>query len=357
MDITKKPFEAYVGDEPYIFVSYAHRDADRVYPILQRLHDMGYRIWYDEGIDPGNEWLSDIADALFQCSQFVVMISENAVRSINVKKEVFSVVRKADIPFLPIFIEETSLPRDWDVNISIYQGIMHHLMHQENFITLIQRAFSTELLGEAVVKQTLPHHKVINKDSRVPIRLSGDSFEDEAVLRKPAAVKEMPTVSADIIRAEDWEPRLPEALAVVYHTDNVSASTLQREMSIGYVRAERLLEQLATLEIISNTAIARTILMDRESAEALVAYALRQAVRSEEWVFAQAVEYLYSDGIASASYLKRKLKVGFSMAARILDELERLGIISGADAGALMTGRNLLVDKEQALALIQSIRE
>lgn len=32
MDTLERPFPAYKGDEPYIFVSYAHADEDMVYP-------------------------------------------------------------------------------------------------------------------------------------------------------------------------------------------------------------------------------------------------------------------------------------------------------------------------------------
>jgi hypothetical protein len=46
-DIQTK-FEAYTGSEPYLFVSYSHRDTAKVYPILDALHDRKYRIWYDE---------------------------------------------------------------------------------------------------------------------------------------------------------------------------------------------------------------------------------------------------------------------------------------------------------------------
>ena len=46
-----RPFPAYKGDEPYIFVSYAHNDAGQVYSELSWLHDLGFNIWYDEGIE------------------------------------------------------------------------------------------------------------------------------------------------------------------------------------------------------------------------------------------------------------------------------------------------------------------
>ena len=48
---------AYSGNKPYIFISYAHRNSAAVYPIIQRMAADGFRIWYDEGIDPGTEWV------------------------------------------------------------------------------------------------------------------------------------------------------------------------------------------------------------------------------------------------------------------------------------------------------------
>lgn len=50
----ERPFKAYQGDEPYIFVCYAHDDAARVYPEIARLREVGFHIWYDEGISPGS---------------------------------------------------------------------------------------------------------------------------------------------------------------------------------------------------------------------------------------------------------------------------------------------------------------
>ena len=35
----EKPFAAYTGDEPYIFVCYAHEDSAIVYPEIQWLHE------------------------------------------------------------------------------------------------------------------------------------------------------------------------------------------------------------------------------------------------------------------------------------------------------------------------------
>ena len=45
------PFEAYQGDQPYIFISYAHKDSEVVYGEITELHENEFNIWYDEGIE------------------------------------------------------------------------------------------------------------------------------------------------------------------------------------------------------------------------------------------------------------------------------------------------------------------
>ncbi len=82
------PFEAYKGADPFVFVSYAHKDGIVVYPEIAWLHNAGYRIWYDEGIDPGNEWPDEVANALAKSSFFLVFISDSAVESRNVRNEI-----------------------------------------------------------------------------------------------------------------------------------------------------------------------------------------------------------------------------------------------------------------------------
>src|SRR5436190_17783254 len=95
----KAPIEAYRGSEEYVFVSYAHQYGAAVFPDITYLYEAGYRIWYDEGIDPGNEWPEEVAKALAGSSYFVVFVSPNAVNSSNVRNEInFALARKR--PFL-----------------------------------------------------------------------------------------------------------------------------------------------------------------------------------------------------------------------------------------------------------------
>tara|TARA_B100002003_G_C14100563_1_gene529287 strand:- start:82 stop:921 length:840 start_codon:yes stop_codon:yes gene_type:complete len=60
----ERPFPAYTGHEPFIFVCYSHQDKAIVYPELTWLDDQGCHIWYDEGIQPGEDWSDELANAI-----------------------------------------------------------------------------------------------------------------------------------------------------------------------------------------------------------------------------------------------------------------------------------------------------
>ncbi|MCZ6774144.1 MAG: TIR domain-containing protein, partial [Proteobacteria bacterium] len=75
----KRPVPAYQGDDPYVFVSYAHEDAELVYPEIARLYAEGFNIWYDEGIGPGWTWRDEVALALTQCKVFHYFVTVRSV--------------------------------------------------------------------------------------------------------------------------------------------------------------------------------------------------------------------------------------------------------------------------------------
>jgi hypothetical protein len=148
------PFEAYNGPLPYAFVSYAHKDADTVFPEIARLHAQGFRIWYDEGIDPGNEWPDEVARSLAGCSLFMVFISPEAVRSQNVRNEVNYALNKGKT-FLAIHIVETPLPSGLELRMGDIQAIMKYRMSEDNYCRKIEKVLPSTLISEelAVAKE------------------------------------------------------------------------------------------------------------------------------------------------------------------------------------------------------------
>jgi hypothetical protein len=141
-----EPFEAYIGPLPYAFVSYAHKDSDAVFPGISRLHAQGYRIWYDEGIDPGNEWPEEIGRYLAGCSFFIVFVSPNAVQSHNVRNEINFALKKRK-PFLAIHIVETTMPDGLELQMGAIEAILKYRMSEESYCRKLAKKLPGALIS------------------------------------------------------------------------------------------------------------------------------------------------------------------------------------------------------------------
>ena len=109
-----KPFAAYRGSEPYVFVCYSHKDAETVYADLLQLKDAGINIWYDEGIAAGSSWRAEIAAAIQGASRLLFFISETSLVSSHCLREVDFAV-KHDIDIVPVYVDESVLPAELEL--------------------------------------------------------------------------------------------------------------------------------------------------------------------------------------------------------------------------------------------------
>lgn len=143
------PFDAYRGKEPYIFVSYAHKNSDIVFEHMIKLRASGFRIWYDEGIDPGTDWSDEIALALNNAASFLVFMSPEAANSHNVKKEiVFAVGKKKHM--VCVYIAETELPLGLEMQLGNIQGIPEtRFINKNKFYERLVNALPESTKGEA----------------------------------------------------------------------------------------------------------------------------------------------------------------------------------------------------------------
>jgi hypothetical protein len=121
------PFEAYTGGKPYAFVSYAHADGELVFREIRKLNEAGYRIWYDEGIEPGNDWPEHIAKAVIDCSLFLMFTSPRSVASENCRNEVNLALNRKK-KFLAVYLEETELPPGLELRMGDLQAILKFRM-------------------------------------------------------------------------------------------------------------------------------------------------------------------------------------------------------------------------------------
>ena len=112
-------FKPYEGDEDYIFISYKHEDVDTVSKIICDLNERGYRIWYDEGLHGGKNFVDEIAQRIINCGVFFSFLSKNYITSDYCKNELHYAFTKGKT-VVPIMLDDSELPPDidfWTVKI------------------------------------------------------------------------------------------------------------------------------------------------------------------------------------------------------------------------------------------------
>lgn len=137
------PYPAYRGNDDYIFVSYAHKDATIVFEEIRRFQNLGYNMWYDEGIGAGNEWLKDIAAHLKNCKMFVVFVTNNSMASENVQKEIKYAV-KHNKNIIPIYLEDyedIEMEDDIDFELSVVPDISKTTISEEEYVSKAKELF------------------------------------------------------------------------------------------------------------------------------------------------------------------------------------------------------------------------
>ena len=117
----------YEGKEPFIFISYSHKNKDAALSIVEHLQKDGYRVWYDEGIHPGSEWDEYIARFVANCTLFIALLSEEYLLSSNCKDEL-NYARNKEKNRVLIYLEEIELPAGMDLRLSRLQNI-----HKNNY--------------------------------------------------------------------------------------------------------------------------------------------------------------------------------------------------------------------------------
>ena len=135
----------YEGSEPYIFLSYCHKDMNKLYPLFEQMALDGYRVWYDNGNHAGDDWLDNIETHLENCRVMVAFISENSRDSHNCRSEItYAVTCKKKI--VPVLIDSAALPRGMRMLLSSL-----HYLKSADYPTdkaLLAKIYETQECGE-----------------------------------------------------------------------------------------------------------------------------------------------------------------------------------------------------------------
>ncbi len=194
-------FEAYVGNEPYLFISYSHRDTPKVYPILDRLHDKKYRIWYDESCENGNDFRDELRHRIENCSAVILFVSKASMSSQFCGMEVI-VARENGKRLYPIYLDdESSVPPAFSILLSnTHHGTIDNV---DKLINSLVR----DLPAEAMDRLTVSENRLIKcedngrmidvNDAEEEVRvICAGAFKDRKQLRKitlPESLEEIET--------------------------------------------------------------------------------------------------------------------------------------------------------------------
>ena len=93
-----------------VFVSYCRRDKARVQPLVAAIEDMGWSVWWDPGIVPGQEFDRQIDTELKQAAAVLVVWTPESVESRWVRGEAREAAERGIL--VPVRFENAHLPID-----------------------------------------------------------------------------------------------------------------------------------------------------------------------------------------------------------------------------------------------------
>jgi Flp pilus assembly protein TadD len=140
----EKPFPAYRGDQPYLFVCYAHADAAHVYPELKWLRQQQLNIWYDEGISGGKIWRAEIGNAIKGAHKVLFYISSASLKSDHCSRELnFALDQRKEI--IPVYLEDVELTTDLQVGLSRVQALHRDGRYKSHLLNALQPKATIEI--------------------------------------------------------------------------------------------------------------------------------------------------------------------------------------------------------------------
>jgi TolB-like protein/tetratricopeptide (TPR) repeat protein len=202
-----------------VFISYSREDKDRVLDLAAKLRNAGVSLWIDQGgIDGATLWGEEIVKALENAKVLLLVVTESAVRSHNVAKEVvLASERKGHI--LPVHLEPTQIPSSLRYPLAGIQHIEYFQGDADTNLRTILR--SLERVGVRIAPPP-PHHK------------AGASAEDQRAVSAAATV------------AQGTDPLIEQGALAVLPFDNISPDQETDYFSDGLTE-----ELIARLSLVS----------------------------------------------------------------------------------------------------------
>jgi len=233
------PFEAYEGEDPYLFVSYSHQDAQLVFPEMIQLREAGYNIWYDEGVAASNEWPEEIANAVLGCSVFLCFISPRATESVNCRNEINLALNEKK-PFLAIHLEETELPAGLRLRMGDLQAILKNKIPADRYFSKVVGTID-QLLG----RKNKANLGALERASSLYVSRDGQTFGPYNLEQASQYLQSGQFLPSDLALVEgqtEWK-LLPDALRALDEADKRHKLAAKADLPSNSVPAKKRVSQ------------------------------------------------------------------------------------------------------------------
>jgi TolB-like protein len=258
---------AYQGDEPYIFVCYAHEDADTVYPEIEYLQAEGVNVWYDEGISLGTEWTEALADAIEGCTKFLFFVTPNSVTREHCRRELnFAQEEGRDV--MAVHLRPTEVPAGLRLSLNNRQAIFRQEVGEPQYRHALLNALGTSGAEQAPkteipASSTSPRWAIYAAAAflvvvaggwwlRAPMEQSPADMDETASIDGRA--KEAPQNSIAVLPFDNLSPESDDAyFAAGIHDEIVTQlgkvrglSVIARSAVLGYANSDKPMPQIAS---------------------------------------------------------------------------------------------------------------
>ncbi len=170
MNPFNKP-ELYEGNEPYIFISYSHKNKNQIYEILWKLNARGVRYWYDDGIEKGKNWKSVVKQKLEDSASVWFFIDDNFFISDSIREEI-AIVHEMKKDYVPVYFNGG--------NFNVYFGsalknnasidsktiVMYCTMFNMSIVGIVKNDSQDEFIDEMVIDAH--KHSSVNSEIKLP---------------------------------------------------------------------------------------------------------------------------------------------------------------------------------------------
>ena len=190
------------GKEKYIFVSYAHKDSDMVYPIIESLKRAHFRVWHDERLQQGENYHEDIAEHIADSTTVLIFLSEASANSPYCKREIeyaVSCQKKLAVVYLE---ENIPLSRGTQLLLNSIQSLSYSAYSDRNaFQEALCRIPSLRICAEEESAYFLAEGQNTPSNAKRPSSRSTDSEKIQDTLPPPKQQSARPRMTKGKVAA------------------------------------------------------------------------------------------------------------------------------------------------------------